>query len=487
MPGLTIENEYRPAREVGGDFNQIIPYPADGSLLIVAGDVAGKGLQAGMLVALLVGAIRMAAEVSSDPLFILQALNRRLLGRGEAHATCLAMRIAADGAVTLANAGHLPPYLNGKPVEMEGALPLGVIDDAEFTVTHFQLQENDRLVLASDGIVEAMDEQHRLFGFERLQELLQTQADRSGGGRRRAKLRPAGRHQRDRRDPHRGAGSGLIHQELHLQSPLSSRTMNPVAERGPRRVESRQNSRIKELRAALARGAKTPHIAVEGLHLIEEAVKSGLKLHTVFVRSGNEGLLEHLAVGDAEVLIVTEDVFLSATITEHPQGIAALVEAPEFTLQAMLRGTPLVVIAAGLQDPGNLGTLVRSAEAFGATGMILLPGTVSLWNAKTLRASSGSAFRLPVIAMPADDAFAALREAGVQIFAAVARDGEANPICAAPAPCCWAMRALDCPMHGSPQADARVTIPCPGAVESLNAAVAGSILLYEAMRQRRIA
>jgi hypothetical protein len=174
VPGLTIENEYRPAMEVGGDFNQIIPYPADGSLLIVAGDVAGKGLQAGMLVALLVGAIRMAAEVSSDPLFILEALNRRLLGRGEAHATCLAMRIAANGTVTLANAGHLPPYLNGKPVAMEGALPLGVIDGAEFTVTHFQLQENDRLVLTSDGIVEAMDEQHRLFGFERLQELLQT-------------------------------------------------------------------------------------------------------------------------------------------------------------------------------------------------------------------------------------------------------------------------------------------------------------------------
>jgi Stage II sporulation protein E (SpoIIE) len=173
VPGLTIENEYRPAREVGGDFNQLIPQSADGSLLIVAGDVAGKGLQAGMLVALLVGAVRMAAEVSSDPLFILQALNRRMLGRGEAYATCLAMRIAADGAVTLANAGHLPPYLNGQPVKMEGALPLGVIDTAEFSVTYFQLLENDRLVLASDGIVEAMDEQGRLFGFERVQELLQ--------------------------------------------------------------------------------------------------------------------------------------------------------------------------------------------------------------------------------------------------------------------------------------------------------------------------
>jgi serine phosphatase RsbU (regulator of sigma subunit) len=126
-----------------------------------------------MLVALLVGAIRSTSEINSDPLFVLEALNRRLLGRGEANATCLAMRIAADGAVTLANAGHLPPYHNGQPIAVEGALPLGVIDNAEFTVTHFQLQENDRLVLASDGIVEAMDDQGHLFGFERVQELLQ--------------------------------------------------------------------------------------------------------------------------------------------------------------------------------------------------------------------------------------------------------------------------------------------------------------------------
>jgi hypothetical protein len=179
VPGLTIENEYRPAREVGGDFFQILPNAADGSLLIVAGDVAGKGLQAGMLVALLVGAIRSTCEMNADPLFVLRALNRRLLGRGEAQATCLAMRITADGAVTLANAGHLPPYLNGQPLEVEGALPLGVIEDAGSTVTHFQLQENDRLVLASDGIVEAMDEQGQLFGFTRVQELLQARLSAS--------------------------------------------------------------------------------------------------------------------------------------------------------------------------------------------------------------------------------------------------------------------------------------------------------------------
>jgi TrmH family RNA methyltransferase len=254
----------------------------------------------------------------------------------------------------------------------------------------------------------------------------------------------------------------------------------------PRRIESRQNSRIKELRAGLSRGVIFPHIAIEGLHLTEEAVKSGLSLHTVLVREGSEDLLKNLAVGDAEVLIVTEEVFQSATLTEHPQGIAALVEAPQFTVEAMLNGVPLVVIAAGLQDPGNLGTLVRSAEAFGATGMILLPGTVSLWNGKTLRASSGSAFRLPVLTLTAEEAFATLRKHGVRIFAAVARDGDSEADLRGASALLVGNEGSGLPDAWIARADARVTIPLPGAVESLNAAIAGSVLLYEAMRQRKI-
>jgi hypothetical protein len=172
LPGLVIESEYRPVREVGGDFFQIIPRPADGSLLIVAGDVTGKGLKAGMLVALLVGAIRSTAETNTEPESVLGVLNRRLLGRGDAQATCLALSLARDGKATLANAGHLPPYLNGEPVAMEGALPLGMIVAAEFSVLRFQLEKGDRLVLISDGIVEAADADGRLFGFERVHELL---------------------------------------------------------------------------------------------------------------------------------------------------------------------------------------------------------------------------------------------------------------------------------------------------------------------------
>jgi serine phosphatase RsbU (regulator of sigma subunit) len=175
LPGFDIESEYRPAREVGGDFFQIIPNKKDGSLLIVAGDVTGKGLKAGMLVALLVGAIRSTAEMVTDPAEILGALNRRLLGRGDAQATCLALRIERNGSATLANAGHLPPYLNGKPMEIDGSLPLGMVEQFESSVHRFQLAPKDRLLLLSDGVAEATDTNGHLFGFERILELVRSQ------------------------------------------------------------------------------------------------------------------------------------------------------------------------------------------------------------------------------------------------------------------------------------------------------------------------
>jgi hypothetical protein len=173
VPGLTIESEYRPAQRVGGDFFQIVRHPSDGSLLIVVGDVTGHGLKAAMMVSLLVGAIRDRAETGYEPLALLEALNRRLHGRGVVYATCLALRIQPDGAVALANAGHLPPYLNGKELPMEGALPLGMIDNAEFSEMRFQLAPGDTLLLMTDGLAEAQDAQGRMFGFERIARLAQ--------------------------------------------------------------------------------------------------------------------------------------------------------------------------------------------------------------------------------------------------------------------------------------------------------------------------
>jgi hypothetical protein len=171
IPGLTIETVYLPAREVGGDFFQIVQHPTDGSALIVAGDVAGKGLKAGMLVALLVGAIRTATDSSLDPALVLGVLNKRLIRRGDAQATCLALLIATNGDATLANAGHMAPYLNGEALPMEGALPLGMVEAAEPSLMRFKLAMGDRLLVMSDGIVEAMDGNGELLGFERVGEL----------------------------------------------------------------------------------------------------------------------------------------------------------------------------------------------------------------------------------------------------------------------------------------------------------------------------
>lgn len=170
-PGLAIKSEYHPAREVGGDFFQVLPQAADGSVLIVVGDVAGHGLEAGMLATLIVGAIRTAAAFTIDTARILALLNERMQGRGLA--TCLALRIEKNGNATLANAGHPPPYLNGNELPIEGALPLGAVPGIDFPVLHFKLAEGDSLMLMTDGVAEAQNAQGHLFGFERIAELLQ--------------------------------------------------------------------------------------------------------------------------------------------------------------------------------------------------------------------------------------------------------------------------------------------------------------------------
>jgi serine phosphatase RsbU (regulator of sigma subunit) len=164
-PGLTIRSVYQPSREVGGDFFQVLPDARDGSTLIVVGDVAGKGLKAGMLSALIVGSIRTSFKFTSDPSKILVLLNERLQGRGLV--TCMAMRIDGEGKVDLANAGHLPPYVNGKELILDGALPLGALPDLLFPTTRIQLDTGDAMLLVSDGVVEARNEGGELFGFER--------------------------------------------------------------------------------------------------------------------------------------------------------------------------------------------------------------------------------------------------------------------------------------------------------------------------------
>lgn len=175
VPGFRIESEFRPARQVGGDFFQIVPGEGKdaGSVLVVVGDVAGKGAQAGMLVALLVGAIRTCVQAGWGPTEMLNALNQRLCGREHALATCVVLHIDGDGRVQYANAGHLPPYVNGKELAIQGALPLGAVPDADFSTGGFTLEPGDTLVLMSDGIAEAQDSHGHLFGFDRIHTMLQ--------------------------------------------------------------------------------------------------------------------------------------------------------------------------------------------------------------------------------------------------------------------------------------------------------------------------
>ena len=262
-------------------------------------------------------------------------------------------------------------------------------------------------------------------------------------------------------------------------------------------VQSRQNARVKELRAGFSR-VRNPledGVSIEGFHLVEEALRAGLTFQSLFIRTGSENLLESLVFPDAhnlpEILELPPEVFSSAVATGSPQGIAALIDPPLFSLNALFKAqtpqtTPLLLVAAGLQDPGNFGTLIRSAEAFGATGLIALPGTVSHWNPKALRASSGSAFRLPVVFATEREMLPLLRANHIQILAATVDSGTEAAEINLRAPIALLIGNEGGGLSESllSAADAHITIPCPGPVESLNAAVAGSVLLYEAARQR---
>jgi TrmH family RNA methyltransferase len=256
-------------------------------------------------------------------------------------------------------------------------------------------------------------------------------------------------------------------------------------------VQSKQNSRVKELRAAFLRPGKSEGgvVALEGLHLIEEAVRSGVEVIVVFVAQGHEKLADDLGLAESvEVLLLPKEILDGAVSTESPQPIAALVRVRIWDWSALIVGdaAPLILVLAGIQDPGNLGTILRSGEAFGATGVVSLPGTVSRWNAKALRASAGSVFRVPVVSVTEDECFKSLRKAGVMALATLplnAKGPEQFDLGKAMAFVVGSEGGGLAPALVE-RCNARVTIPCPGSVESLNAAVATSVLLYEASRQR---
>jgi TrmH family RNA methyltransferase len=265
-----------------------------------------------------------------------------------------------------------------------------------------------------------------------------------------------------------------------------------------RRIEGRHNPLLKQLRQAFSRAQRTAEgdCAIEGLRMIEEAIRSGLRFRAVFFRESAQDRAERLLpqIGaQVETLLLPDKLFDASVPSETPQGVAALVRLKESSLDNVLEKERLqvgpIMALAGLQDPGNLGTIIRSAEAFGSAGIILGAGTVSPLNAKAVRASAGSIFRLPVVAAAAalEDVVTKLRAQNVRLIATSSHKGtpldQANltgPI------------AVFIGSEGSgltrglmTQMYEVVAIPHTAQVESLNAGVAGSIILYEAARQRK--
>jgi len=273
-------------------------------------------------------------------------------------------------------------------------------------------------------------------------------------------------------------------------------------------ITSRDNKWLKQFRAAL-RGTgprEDEPIGVEGPKLVEEALRSGLEAEALLVSESGERdarrILDAASASDtgiprSRVLRTTNRLFEGVAGTETPQGVAALFRQRVWGFDDVLRGpgamresSPLVIVLAAVQDPGNVGTILRSAEAFRATGVVAARGTADPWSPKALRASAGSALRLPVLrGMAIPVVLAQLKMARLKIYAAASAAEARGPVAdlREAAAILVGNESNGLPTEVLRAADATVSIPMAPAVESLNAGVAASLLLYEAARQRGLA
>jgi TrmH family RNA methyltransferase len=271
-------------------------------------------------------------------------------------------------------------------------------------------------------------------------------------------------------------------------------------------ITSRDNRWLKAYREALrgSRPRENSLVGLEGPHLIEEAVRSGLKLESILVSPAGEKHLRTLEasmgsglepVKQPQILRTTEKLFTSLAGTDTPQGIAALAAARTWSFEDLLRGdVPLVVVMGAVQDPGNVGTILRSSEAFGATGAIAARGTAYPLAPKALRASAGSALRIPLLeGIAAPVALAQLRLCGLTLLAASSHNHSRATVQTAspsqtdlrgPTAIIIGNEGSGLPPELIDSVDGIIAVPLAPAVESLNAAIAASVILYEAARQR---
>jgi len=274
-------------------------------------------------------------------------------------------------------------------------------------------------------------------------------------------------------------------------------------------IASRENRWLKEFRAALRGGVATEAgaVGVEGVRLVEEALHSRCRVDAVLFSESGERHREKLAAFVAKpetafpVLRTTDRLFEGIADTEHPQGVAALVRPRKVELEELLATpggacAPLLVVLAGVQDPGNVGTIVRTAAAFGATGAVTTAtgqsGTASPFAPKAMRASAGAALHLPIVSgMALGILLTQLKLNGIRTFASCVDRKEAKVIAPWEANWCEPVALLvgnegaGLPEGVVQAADVRVHIPMLTKVESLNAAAAAAVVLYEAFRQRK--
>jgi RNA methyltransferase, TrmH family len=276
------------------------------------------------------------------------------------------------------------------------------------------------------------------------------------------------------------------------QDAKAARTRNPADRLRP--IAGRHNPRLKELRLAFRRAELTAQgeCAIEGIKLLEEALRSGQHLDSVFFSESARPLAEKLLpqIGArTETHVLPNALFNSIVPSDTPQGVAALLKLPAFSAAQLLDRSsdgPFVV-AVGLQDPGNLGTILRSAEAFGAAGIFLTEGTVSPYNSKVLRGSAGSIFRLPWLRISSAELIPLLRARGVRLLATSSHQGTPLPQISWTLPLAIFIgnEGAGLSRELTREMDETLAIPQAAPVESLNAGVAASIVLYEAAKSQK--
>jgi TrmH family RNA methyltransferase len=261
-----------------------------------------------------------------------------------------------------------------------------------------------------------------------------------------------------------------------------------------RRIEGRHNALVKELRQAFSRAELTSdgYCAIEGFRILEEAVRSGLRFRAVFFSESAvpraEKLLSQLGA-QVETLLLADKLFSSAVPSDAPQGVAALARWKELSREDVLAKSPAgpILVIAGVQDPGNLGTILRSAEAFGAGGVLLGEGTVSPYNPKVVRASAGSVFRVPLARARLSESLNEMKDHGLRLVGTASHKG--TPLdqakMAGPLAIFVGSEGSGLPRDLIKEMNDVVAIPQVPQVESLNVGVAASIVLYEVMRQKQ--